>query len=101
VQDRGHPQHRRRPDPVGDPPGDRADRRAGQRIQAAGQACGRVSAGALLDQQQQGERGHADAQAGEDSDDQQDPAARHPPHAKVLTQCGHGASLLRSGSSRT
>ena len=58
-----------RADPVGEPAGDRAQCGAGQRVHAAGQAGGGVPAGGLLDQQEQGQRGHADAQAGQDADD--------------------------------
>jgi hypothetical protein len=93
VQNSGREQDRRRSDPVGEASRHRAERGAGERVDPAGQARRRVPAGGLLDEQQQGERRHADAESRHDANDQQDPAALHLPHAKVLAQCGHESHL--------
>ena len=93
MQHGGGQQHRRRADPVGEPARDRAERGAGQRVDATGQAGRRVPAGGLLDQQQQRQRRHADAEPGQDADDQAGPGRR-----ASATRRGTDATRPRSTS---
>jgi len=93
VQHRGDQQHRGRADPVGDAAGDRAERGPGQCEDAAGHARRGVPAGGVLHQQEQGQRGHADAEPGQDADDEQDTRSGQVPDAQVLAQRGHGSHL--------
>ena len=51
-----------------------------------------VPAGDLLDDQQQRQRGHADAEPADDTEEQQQRCAGNPPDAQVLAQCGHGGT---------
>ena len=76
MQHGGGKQDRSRPDPVGEPSRHRAECGAGQSEDAAGEAGRRVPSGGLLDEQQQRERCHADAEPGDDADDQAGPGRR-------------------------
>jgi hypothetical protein len=89
VRDGRDQEHRGRPDAVGDPPDDRAERGAGDRVDGAGDGGERVAVGRALDDEEQGQRRHADAEPPDDAERHHHRRTGDLPHSLVLAQRDH------------